>query len=124
MTVLTDEAFLDRTSDSLMPQSLGEALRMLRRRSHATRDDFARLTGVSAGAVSNYENDVSVPPATTLRRMTTVLADLLGVDPAGLWLEIGGVMDRLEQPAGEAVSVSPQSADDVTVGVDLRSHRA
>jgi transcriptional regulator with XRE-family HTH domain len=80
--------------DALAPRSLGEALRLLRHRSRVSRDEFARLVGVSAGAVSNYENDVSVPPAPTLRRAATVLARLLELSPADLWEELGQVIDR------------------------------
>ena len=47
----------------LGPESAGEALRLLRYRAKLSRDDLATLVGVSAGAISNYENDVSAPSA-------------------------------------------------------------
>ena len=77
----------------LTPQSLGEALRLLRNRVHLRRDELAQAASVSAGAVSNYENDVSVPSAFALRRIAKVLADALGVQPALLWEELGAIMD-------------------------------
>ena len=78
---------------TLGPQSIGEALRMLRHRTRITRDDLARAAGASAGAISNYENDVSTPLAPTLRRIAHALAPLLGVPPAELWEQFGQIMD-------------------------------
>ena len=66
---------------------------MLRHRARITRDDLARSAGASAGAISNYENDVSTPLAPTLRRVTHALAPLLGVAPAELWEQFGQIMD-------------------------------
>jgi len=77
----------------LGPDSIGEALRLLRHRARLTRDTLAQHAGVSAGAISNYENDVSAPSAATLRRLTLVLAALLGNDPDALWLEMGAILD-------------------------------
>jgi transcriptional regulator with XRE-family HTH domain len=55
---------------------------------------LAATSGVSAGAISNYENDVSTPPAPTLRKIVVALAQAGGVDVARLWEELGVVMDR------------------------------
>ena len=88
MTPLTDGS---RTT--LGPQSIGEALRMLRHRTRITRDDLARAACASAGAISNYENDVSTPLAPTLRRIARALAPLLGVPAAVLWEQFGEIMD-------------------------------
>lgn len=77
----------------LTPQSLGEALRLLRNRARLRRDQLAAAAGVSAGAVSNYENDVSAPSAAALRRVSNSLAEHLGVDAAGLWAELGRILD-------------------------------
>lgn len=78
---------------TLGPQSLGEALRLLRHRTRLSRDELARAAGVSAGAISNYENDVSTPPAPTLRRVAGALADLMDVDLSVLWEQLGEIMD-------------------------------
>ena len=78
---------------TLGPQSLGEALRMLRHRTRLNRDEMARSAGISAGAVSNYENDVSTPSAATLRRVAHALAPLLGCPPAELWEQLGEILD-------------------------------
>lgn len=78
---------------SLGPESLGEALRMLRHRTRTSRDQLASEANVSAGAISNYENDVSTPSAPTLRKVTHALAGLLGVEPGRLWEEFGRIMD-------------------------------
>jgi transcriptional regulator with XRE-family HTH domain len=78
---------------SLGPHSLGEALRMLRHRTRINRDELARAANVSAGAISNYENDVSTPSAATLRRVTQALAPLLGVPAPMLWEQLGEILD-------------------------------
>src|SRR5437588_6717886 len=77
----------------LGPDSIGEALRLLRHRARLSRDALAQHAGVSAGAISNYENDVSAPAAATLRRLTLVLAAVLGNDPIALWDEMGAILD-------------------------------
>jgi transcriptional regulator with XRE-family HTH domain len=66
---------------------------MLRHRARQSRDHLAAATGSSAGAISNYENDVSVPPAPTLRRITQALATTLGIEPRELWEQFGRIMD-------------------------------
>ena len=81
------------TQTRLGPQTIGEALRMLRHRARVTRDVMAAAAGASAGAISNYENDVSTPLAPTLRRIAHALAPLLGVSPAELWEQLGQIMD-------------------------------
>src|SRR5438477_3790773 len=78
----------------LGPNSIGEALRMLRHRARLSRDALAVAAGVSAGAISNYENDVSAPTAATLRRLAIVLGQAVDADPAELWDQIGEVLDH------------------------------
>jgi len=80
----------------LGPQSLGEALRMLRHRARTSRDQLASAAGVSAGAISNYENDNSVPPAPTLRKVCRVLAASLDWPPADLWAQMGLLIDQFD----------------------------
>ena len=87
-------------SGQLGPDSIGEAIRLLRYRARLTRDELAPRAGVSAGAVSNYENDVSVPPAATLRRLAIVFADVLDADLSELWDQLGDILDR--QAAAQA----------------------
>lgn len=77
----------------LGPQTLGEALRLLRHRAKVGRDHLARLVDISAGAISNYENDVSMPAASTLRRLVVALAGLLGCSPSELWDQMGQILD-------------------------------
>ena len=48
---------------------------------------------LSAGAVSNYENDVSAVPATNLRMLIRVLAAELDIDHAAVWQEFGELLD-------------------------------
>ncbi len=93
------ERLVPGSPTGLWPQSLGETLRLLRHRARISRDDLAQRAGVSAGAISNYENDVSMPPALTLRRVCAALGIALGSPTAHLWDEIGLLLDRVdEQP--------------------------
>jgi transcriptional regulator with XRE-family HTH domain len=85
----------------LTPLSLGESLRLLRHRAKIGRDQLAKLVGVSTGAISNYENDVSMPAASTLRRLSAAFGQLLGCPPAELWGQFGQILD------GAAASESP-----------------
>ncbi len=84
----------DTGPSALGPDSLGEALRLLRHRTRLTRDALAGRVGASAGAISNYENDISTPSAATLRRLASTFGDLLGTDPRILWDQLGALVDR------------------------------
>lgn len=96
MTLLTPQ------QTPLGPQTIGEALRMLRHRTRITRDELASIAGASAGAISNYENDVSTPLAPTLRRIAHALAPLLGVPSAELWEQLGQIMDVQDPQRNDA----------------------
>ena len=89
--VVTNQA--PASERGLGPDSIGEALRLLRHRARLTRDALAQHAGVSAGAISNYENDVSAPSAVTLRRMARTFADLLHRDSGELWDRLGALLD-------------------------------
>jgi len=65
-----------------------------------SRDELARAAGVSAGAISNYENDVSTPPAPTLRRVARALANLMDVDLSVLWEQLGQILDATTGGSG------------------------
>lgn len=92
----------NRLPVGLWPQSLGETLRLLRHRARISRDDLAERAGVSAGAISNYENDVSMPPALTLRRICWALGAALGQSTQELWAQFGLLFDRLADGPGSA----------------------
>jgi transcriptional regulator with XRE-family HTH domain len=81
----------------LGPESVGEALRLLRQRARLSRDELASRVGVSAGAISNYENDVSAPSAAILRKLTLSFGELLDRDPGQLWEQLGTLLDRQER---------------------------
>jgi transcriptional regulator with XRE-family HTH domain len=82
----------------LRPESLGEALCLLRRRAGITRNALAAAAGLSGAALSTYENDASAPSAAALRRLTRALADCLGCDVAELWGQLGGLLDDHVRP--------------------------
>lgn len=89
---------------------LGDVLRLLRHEAGMSRDSLAQSAAVSTGAISNYENDVSSPPATVLRRICRALAGSLDRPVAELWADLGVVLDHLNdntdgQPLGAAPSV-------------------
>jgi transcriptional regulator with XRE-family HTH domain len=97
LSVVTNPVPAAGADRTLGPDSVGEALRLLRHRARLSRDALAQHAGVSAGAISNYENDVSAPSAVTLRRLTLVLAGLLGNDAVALWNEMGTIIDAQAQ---------------------------
>ena len=80
-------------TSALGPESVGEALRLLRRRARLSRDELAGRAGLSAGAVSNYENDISAVPAANLRTLIRVLAGELAIEAAIVWQEFGELLD-------------------------------
>lgn len=80
----------------LWPQSLGETLRLLRHRARISRDELAARAGASAGAISNYENDVSMPPALTLWRVCEALGAALTRSPAELWEQMGLLLEHID----------------------------
>ncbi len=90
----------------LGPRSLGEALRLLRHRSRTSRDQMAVLAGVSAGAISNYENDVSMPSAPTLRKICRALANALDSPAIDVWGQMGTLLDRIQDGAGSEAAPS------------------
>src|SRR4051812_49278832 len=75
------------TQPGFRPGSLGESLRLLRYRTHLTRDGLADLTRYTAGSIANWENDVSLPTAVDLRRLTRAFAVQLSRQPQELWDE-------------------------------------
>ena len=90
---MSSEALATTITTGLGPESVGEALRLLRRRARLSRDELAGRAGVSAGAVSNYENDVSAPPAVNLRAIVRVLAGELTIDIDVVWQQFGSLLD-------------------------------
>lgn len=82
---------------ALEPATLGEALRLLRHRAALSRDALASITALSAGAVSNYENDVSAPSAVALRRLAHALAEAVEHDVEALWTQLGVLLDESEE---------------------------
>lgn len=53
--------------------SVGSRIKELREERDLTRNDFAKLIGVTVGAVSNYENEVSSPKEPILFKIIEVL---------------------------------------------------
>lgn len=53
--------------------SIGSRIKELRENKHITRNEFAEMIGVTIGAVSNYENDVSSPKEPILFKIIEVL---------------------------------------------------
>jgi transcriptional regulator with XRE-family HTH domain len=75
-------------------ETLGRALRLLRLRTGLTRHTLAGAAGVAAGAIANFENDVSTPSAPDLRRLTRAFAAELGNDTDDLWVHVGALLDQ------------------------------
>ena len=93
MVEMVTTAHMTTAQTGIGPASLGEALRMLRHRSRLSRDELARRTGVSSGAISNYENDISIPAAPTLRRLVVVIAEQTEQTRSSLWEQLGALFD-------------------------------
>ena len=83
----------DTQASGIGPSTLGEALRLLRHRGRMSRDELARRAGVSSGAISNYENDISMPAAPTLRRLVVVIGEETGQRRADLSEQLGALFD-------------------------------
>jgi transcriptional regulator with XRE-family HTH domain len=74
---------------------------MLRRRARCTRNELAAQAGLSAGALSSYENDASSPSAAALRRLTTAIATRLDCDVSEVWESLGQLLDDVPDGAVE-----------------------
>lgn len=66
--------------------TLGERIRYQREQMKMSRDDVARLTGISLAQVSRYENDESQPTASALialaRTLSASIDWLVGIEEA------------------------------------------
>jgi transcriptional regulator with XRE-family HTH domain len=62
---------------------------------------LAQSAGVSAGAISNYENDVSSPSAPALRRICQALAGILSHQVGQLWHDMGEILDLADSYRGD-----------------------
>jgi len=81
----------------LRPESIGETIYLLRRRSALPKETVAELADVPLATYSRYENDSTrngVHDLTSLRRILRVLATSLELDEAVLWTEIFQIVDR------------------------------
>lgn len=94
---------------SLAPKTLGEALRLLIERAGYARERLARDVGVSAGSLSNYAHDVSVPSLVVARRLVVAIASRLGSNADELWLEIGHLIDDVTPSAGADYALDVQA---------------
>lgn len=63
-----------------MPETIGERLRRLRKKSGLTQEDLADIVGVNHNAVSRWENDIDIPKTLKIK----ALAKALGVSEADL----------------------------------------
>lgn len=89
------------TTAVVAPETVGEGLRLLQSRAGMLRDDLARAAGISSGSLSNYLNDVSIPPAGVLRTLSDILSEQLGLNPARVWGEFGKLLaPRHRLPSG------------------------
>ena len=89
-------------------QTLGKRIAMLRKEKGLTQEQLAEKVGVSAQAVSKWENDVSCPDITLLPLLADLLGvtvdELLGVKPIEPHVII---LDKDETPKDEAKKNRP-----------------
>ena len=81
-----------------MEQTLGKRIVSNRKRLGLTQDQLAERLGVTAQAVSKWENDQSCPDITTLPR----LAEIFGITTD----ELLGIRSRAEAPVHQAEVVT------------------
>lgn len=83
--------------------TFGQQIKKWRKARGLKQKDLSRLLCVSPSTISNYENDVHLPPLDTLRRLATVLDVPLGClleDEPGLQAEVVTLFSRLS-PTGQ-----------------------
>lgn len=89
-------------------QTLGKRIAMLRKEKGLTQEQLAEKVGVSAQAVSKWENDISCPDITLLPLLADILGvtvdELLGVKPIEPHVII---LDKDETPKDEAKKNRP-----------------
>lgn len=78
---------------NLEPRTLGEGLRLLMWRAGVTRDKLAEAAELGAATLTGYLHDHTQPGYASMRRLCNALAELLAVDPAELWAELGELQD-------------------------------
>ena len=84
------------TSNSryLEPQSVPQALRLLRSQADLSRDRAAELADVDPRTLSRYESPDAVRiDVVTLRRLIVAYAEQLAIPPEALWRELGDLLD-------------------------------
>lgn len=79
--------------------SIGSRIKAARRRKGLTQEQLAQQCGVTKGAISNYENDVSTPDVEKL----SAIMECLGVDPNYIYQDyLLPTKNTPTPPSGEA----------------------
>ena len=91
-------------------QTMGKRISSLRKNKGLTQEQLADRLGVSAQAVSKWENDVSCPDISLLPQLSDVLGvttdELLGAKPIEPHVVVVDAKDKKQQDASKGFSVS------------------
>ena len=91
----TDEAIIsvEMKSGVLAPQSLGEWIAALLKRTNLTRPEIAEAIGVSPAALSLWSRGKNVPSILNLGRLVVFVTETTGVSFEIFWADLGRVIE-------------------------------
>lgn len=85
----------ERHGKALEPQTIGEALSLLRRRADMTRGEAAASAKIAKSTLARYETDeVTHPSIVHLRALVLTYSGRIMTDPDAVMLELVHVVDR------------------------------
>ena len=98
-----------------MEETLGKRITQNRRRLNMTQDKLAEQLGVTAQAVSKWENDLSCPDITMLPKLADIFDistdALLGIPPKNQVFEAEIIREDAEDDAAENEGIHIQKGD-------------
>lgn len=101
-------------------KTIGSRIAMLRKNQHMTQENLAQLMGVSAQAVSKWENDVSCPDISMLTQLADVLHTTTDYILSGKTDEVRCVPeDQRKDPSELTLRIKALSSDGDKVCVNL-----
>lgn len=88
--------------------SIGSRIKVARREKKLTQEQLAQQCGVTKGAISNYENDVSTPDVEKL----SAIMECLGVDPNYIYQDF--FLQNKNTPAPPSGEAGVLTADELS----------
>lgn len=94
--------------------SIGSRIKAARREKKLTQEQLAQQCGVTKGAISNYENDVSTPDVEKL----SAIMECLGVDPNYIYQDfLLPTKNTPTPPSGEAGALTKQELNRISAAM-------